>query len=114
MRNKKTSLKTDAMTTSDTPSEIVHGNHHSAYSVLPWEDPDEYQSLCNELIETHEPHGATEQFLVEELTALMWRKRRLHLAEAASSRDGLNQVTTRVYDSVAKVASAARVRPAHR
>src|SRR5687767_11563507 len=72
--------------------------------VLPWEHRKDYHALIHELIETHKPQGATERFLVEELAALMWRKRRLHLAEAASFRNGLNHVTTRTSEAVAKAA----------
>jgi hypothetical protein len=72
--------------------------------VLPWEHREDYHALIHELTETHKPQGATERFLVEELAALMWRKRRLHLAEAASFRNGLNHVTTRTSEAVAKAA----------
>jgi hypothetical protein len=72
--------------------------------VLPWEQREDYHALVHDLTETHKPQGATERFLVEELAALMWRKRRLHLAEAASFRNGLNHVTTRTSEAVAKAA----------
>ena len=38
----------------------------------------------------HGPQGPTEEHLVEELAGIMWRKRRLRLAEAAAHRHGLN------------------------
>ncbi len=84
----------------------------AASLVLPWENQEEYHALLHELTETHRPQGATERFLIEELAALMWRKRRIPLAEAASFRDGLKDVTMRVYgsESVAKSALVAHVR----
>ena len=61
----------------------------SVHTVLPWEDIAEYESLLGALVEEHAPHGATEEHLVEEIAGVIWRKRRLRLAEAASYRRGL-------------------------
>jgi hypothetical protein len=61
----------------------------SRYTVLPWEDPAEYRDLVASLVAEHAPHGPTEEHLVEELAGILWRKRRLHLAEAAAHRNGL-------------------------
>jgi hypothetical protein len=80
----------------------------AAALVLPWENRTEYDALLQELAETYRPQGATERFLIEELAALMWRKRRLSLAEAASFRDGLKHVTMQRYAS-GSVAEAALV-----
>jgi len=63
----------------------------SRYTVLPWEDADEYSTLLTALIAEHSPHGPTEEHLVEELAAVLWRKRRLRMAEAASHRRGLEE-----------------------
>ena len=41
------------------------------------------------LVAEHAPEGLTEEHLVEELTGILWRKRRLRLAEAALCRRGL-------------------------
>ena len=62
----------------------------SHYTVLPWENPDEYHTLVEALVAEHGPQGPTEEHLVEELAGIMWRKRRLRLAEAAAHRHGLN------------------------
>jgi hypothetical protein len=62
----------------------------SHYTVLPWENPDEYHALVEALVAEHGPQGPTEEHLVEELAGIMWRKRRLRLAEAAAHRHGLN------------------------
>src|SRR5271156_1159050 len=61
----------------------------SRYTVLPWEDAAEYRDLVASLVAEHAPHGATEEHLVEELAGVLWRKRRLRLAEAAAHRHGL-------------------------
>jgi hypothetical protein len=62
----------------------------SRYTVLPWEDADEYCTLVSALAAEHVPQGPTEEHLVEELAGILWRKRRLRLAEAAAHRRGLN------------------------
>jgi hypothetical protein len=62
----------------------------SRYTVLPWEDGNEYCALVSALVAEHSPQGPTEEHLVEELAGILWRKRRLRLAEAASYRRGLN------------------------
>src|SRR5919202_1736777 len=66
----------------------------SRYTVLPWESEAEYHELLNALVQEHQPHGPTEEHLVEELAGILWRKRRLRLAEAASFRKGLAGTTS--------------------
>ena len=61
----------------------------SRYTVLPWEDAAEYRDLLASLVAEHAPRGPTEEHLVEELAGILWRKRRLRLAEAAAHRHGL-------------------------
>src|SRR6188472_2993408 len=77
----------------------------SRYTVLPWEDADEYHALVEALAAEHEPQGPTEEHLVEELAGILWRKRRLRLAEAAAHRRGLNN-TFSSYRETVKVALA--------
>src|SRR5215471_2925703 len=62
----------------------------SRYTVLPWENADEYQAIVVALVAEHVPRGPTEEHLVEEIAGIMWRKRRLRLAEAAAHRRGLD------------------------
>jgi hypothetical protein len=62
----------------------------SRYTVLPWEDADEYQEIVAALVAEHAPQGPTEEHLVEEIAGVMWRKRRVRLAEAAAHRRGLD------------------------
>jgi len=62
----------------------------SRYAILPWEDADEYQTIVAALVAEHAPQGPTEEHLVEELAGILWRKRRLRLAEAAAHRHGLD------------------------
>src|SRR3954463_6258354 len=66
----------------------------SRYTILPWEDGGEYQDLLSALVSEHLPSGPTEEHLVEELAGILWRKRRLRLAEAASFRRGLEDATS--------------------
>ena len=63
----------------------------SRYTVLPWEDQSEYQALIDALVAEHTPRGPTEEHLVEELAGIIWRKRRLRLAEAAIFRERLRK-----------------------
>lgn len=66
----------------------------SRYTVLPWEDGDDYRALLAALAAEHAPRGPTEEHLVEELVGVLWRKRRLRLAEAAAHRRGLEGALT--------------------
>ena len=66
----------------------------SRYAVLPWEDRSEYQALLDALVTEHAPQGPTEEHLVEELAGVVWRKRRLRLAEAAVFRERLHKNAT--------------------
>jgi hypothetical protein len=61
----------------------------SRYTVLPWENSDEYRAVVEALVAEHVPQGPTEEHLVEEIAGILWRKRRLRLAEAAAHRRGL-------------------------
>ena len=61
----------------------------SRYTVLPWEDGAEYTAIVAALTAEHNPQGPTEEHLVEELAGIIWRKRRLRLAEAAVHHRGL-------------------------
>jgi hypothetical protein len=72
-------------------------------TVLPWEDADEYRALVAVLVAEHAPQGPTEEHLVEELAGILWRKRRLRLAEAAAHRRGL-EGTLASYCETVKVA----------
>jgi hypothetical protein len=66
----------------------------SRHTVLPWEDRSEYQTLLDALVEEHAPVGPTEEHLVEELAGIIWRKRRLRMAEAAVYQEKLRHDAT--------------------
>jgi hypothetical protein len=72
-------------------------------TVLPWENESKYDALLDALIAEHQPQGPSEEHLVEELAGILWRKRRLRLAEAAAYRHGLED-TTRSYSDTVKTA----------
>ena len=57
--------------------------------VLAHEDHSEYSDLLAALIEEHRPAGMTERHLLEELATIIWRKRRVLLAEGAQINEGL-------------------------
>ncbi len=61
----------------------------SRYTVLAHESADDYQALLTALAEDHQPVGATQLHLVEELAGIVWRKRRVLLAEGANINQGL-------------------------
>jgi hypothetical protein len=63
----------------------------SVHTVLPWEDEAEYAALLGALVEEYAPRGPTEDHLIEEIAGVIWRKRRLRLAEAASYRRGIEK-----------------------
>jgi hypothetical protein len=73
------------------------------YTVLPWEDADEDQAIVSALAAEHVPQGPTEEHLVKEIAGIMWRKRRLRLAEAAAHRRGV-EGTLAPYRETAKTA----------
>jgi hypothetical protein len=75
----------------------------SRYTVLPWESADEYRAVVEALVAEHRPQGPTEEHLVEEIAGILWRKRRLRLAEAAAHRRGL-QGTLASYRETVKAA----------
>ncbi len=60
--------------------------------VLAHENAHEFSELLSSLVEEHQPAGITEMHLVEELAGIMWRKRRVLLAEGASINHSLHNV----------------------
>lgn len=60
--------------------------------VLAHEDHAEFADLLAVLIEEHRPAGMTERHLIEELAAIIWRKRRVLMAEGARINEGLKSV----------------------
>jgi len=73
-------------------------------TVLPHEDAVEFDELLEALITEHNPSGPTEMHLVEDLAGIMWRKRRVLLAEGAAINRGLRSVVTDTYSQPAKAA----------
>ncbi len=83
----------------------------SRYTVLPWENADEYQALVAALVAEHRPQGPTEEHLVEELAGILWRKRRLRLPRPPPTGEGW-RTRCHSYRKTAKVALAASRRRA--
>ncbi|TCT19484.1 hypothetical protein EDC35_10890 [Thiobaca trueperi] len=71
----------------------------SRLTVLAHEDQTEFTDLLAALIEEHRPAGMTERHLVEELASIIWRKRRVLLAEGAAINRGLRSVAQSQHDS---------------
>ena len=61
----------------------------SRLAVLAHEDHAEFDDLLAVLIEEHRPAGMTERHLIEELATIIWRKRRVLMAEGANINQGL-------------------------
>ncbi len=68
--------------------------------LLPWENVEDYENLFVDLTGEHDPQGPTERHLVEELAGLIWRLRRVGMAEAALHRHGLSQTRAPFKDTV--------------
>lgn len=64
----------------------------SKLAVLAHEDHAEFDDLLAALLDEHRPTGMTERHLIEELATIIWRKRRVLLAEGARINDGLKNV----------------------
>src|SRR3954466_14902962 len=105
MSNPEPSVQVETAGTAVTRFNALRHGVLSRYTVLPWEDGEEYQSLVAALVAEHAPQGPTKEHLVEELAGILWRKRRLRLAEAAAHRRGLDS-TFATYRETAKVALA--------
>ena len=61
----------------------------SRLAVLAHEDHAEFDDLLAALMDEHRPGGMTERHLIEELATIIWRKRRVLLAEGAKINEGL-------------------------
>lgn len=63
----------------------------SKYTVMHWENGDDYDALLSSLIDEYKPTSATEEHLVEELAGIIWRKMRLRYAEMTSLQTALSR-----------------------
>lgn len=69
----------------------------SNVDVLPWEDPNELQTLKQSFLNDFNPQGASELYLVEELATIAFRKQRLYKAENALIISQLRNTTSSNY-----------------
>ena len=67
--------------------------------VLAHENHADFDSLLDALIEEHRPNGVTEHLLIEELGSIIWRKRRVLLAEGATINRSLRNVVSNEFNS---------------
>jgi hypothetical protein len=70
----------------------------SRHVVLAHEDRTEFGELLTALAAEHQPSGPTEVHLVEELASVIWRKRRVLMAEGAAINRGLLAISKARYD----------------
>jgi hypothetical protein len=103
MRENKPALPAETGGTEITRFNALRHGVLSRYTVLPWEDAGEYHTLLAALVAEHAPQGPTQEHLVEELAGILWRKRRLRLAEGSAYRRGLDG-TLASYRETVKVA----------
>ena len=61
----------------------------SRLAVLAHEDHAQFDDLLAALLDEHRPAGMTERHLIEELATIIWRKRRVLMAEGAKINAGL-------------------------
>ena len=66
----------------------------SRLAVLAHEDQSEFSDLLTALLNEHQPAGMTERHLIEELATIIWRKRRVLLAEGAKINEGLKSAVS--------------------
>jgi hypothetical protein len=66
----------------------------SQHTLLPWEPQEEYGDLHLSLRQEYAPMGITEEHLVEEIAGIIWRKRRLRLAETSVFRKRYSKLVT--------------------
>ena len=61
----------------------------SREAVLSWEKKEDYDSLLTAFESDYEPEGITETYLTTELAQVVWRKRRLRMAEKTITKSNL-------------------------
>ncbi|MER2539479.1 MAG: hypothetical protein ABTQ26_09580 [Azonexus sp.] len=76
----------------------------SRLAVLAHEDHAEFDNLLAALIDEHRPAGMTERHLIEELATIIWRKRRVLLAEGAKINEGLKGAVNSAKSVIASAA----------
>jgi hypothetical protein len=78
----------------------------SAYSVLPWENPDDFRHIHKALLAEYEPKGMTERHLVDELADIIWRKRRLQRAGLSLHQETLSKILHPIFPDAAPMLAA--------
>lgn len=76
----------------------------SKHVVLLHEDKSEFDTILAALLIEHQPSGLTEGYLVEELAGIMWRKRRVLLAEGAEINCNLRTTLHTSYNNPTRTA----------
>ena len=63
---------------SQIPSALKHGIY-SGMTLLPGEDPEEFEKFHKELIAEYGPEGPSERDIVSDMARLLWRKKNLFM-----------------------------------
>jgi hypothetical protein len=86
-RERAAQLEVDSRSTEEIKALAVR--MASKFPLLQWEDRGEFEALIGALLTEYLPIGPIEEHLVEELAAIVQRKNRFRLGEAAIHRRGL-------------------------
>jgi len=66
---------------------VKHGGYVSAYSIIPGEDPKQYEAMWHSLIDQYQPRNMAELAIVCSIVDAIWRQRRLsHAANVEIKR----------------------------
>jgi hypothetical protein len=79
------------------PNALKHGAF-SAIELLPWEDPDAFERLRQELWDEHKPEGPSQEDAVETILWCRWRKLRLRARRKFETAAAVSNVENRVFE----------------
>lgn len=80
-----------------------NGLKHGAFSsiqLLPWESPDDFEKLRQELFDEHKPEGASQEDAVETILHCIWRKRRVRQLRELEALAKLSRAENHVFHEV--------------
>ena len=74
-----------------------HGLRAQGFALLPDEDAGAFESLRQRLVAEHDPQGAVEEALVEQLALALWRARRVEALEVEALTEARERRPSTVY-----------------
>jgi hypothetical protein len=78
------------------PPALKHGIYASI-EILPWEDPNLFEELRNDLWEEHKPEGPSQEECVETILTCQWRKKRLRTWRKLETAVALERAENHVF-----------------